>query len=560
MFSRFSIRGKIVAVILILLTAMTTMGLLALKEIREINSRLVEVQNNWLQGIVALGELQTTILRYQTAVRDHLLADDPSIEAQIEQNVQRLERNLQGVLAKYEALKTSSESHETYNELKKTWTDYAAAGLEVLTASRNQDFATGRQVFTDKLLPLGARTDELLDKERTLSRDGADIAVAHGLESYKSAVRIVALGIVLTMLLGAAIAYRLVRDVSGSIGSIVSPMRALGHGNLDVAIERVRDRTEIGEMARALEVFKAALVAKKATDDAMAAEAQTKVARAQRIDSIVQCFESMIGKLVSSLSSSSAELETAANSLTATAEMTGRVSGEAAGASQDISANVQTAATAIDKITSSSAEISRQVLEARRVAGDAVKQAENTDSDITRLSASAQQIGHVIKLIGAIAEQTNLLALNATIEAARAGEAGRGFAVVAAEVKALAAQTAKATEEIGGQITEMQSATNNSVAAIKDIGTIITQISGISATISAAVEAQRVSTQEIASRIQHAAHRSGAVVLSIGDVSRGASETETASCRVLEAARSLSSESDRLKSEVERFLADIEAA
>jgi methyl-accepting chemotaxis protein len=560
MFSRFSIRGKIVAVILILLTAMTTMGLLALKEIREINSRLVEVQNNWLQGIVALGELQTTILRYQTAVRDHLLADDPSIEAQIEQNVQRLERNLQGVLAKYEALKTSSESHETYNELKKTWTDYAAAGLEVLTASRNQDFATGRQVFTDKLLPLGARTDELLDKERTLSRDGADIAVAHGLESYKSAVRIVALGIVLTMLLGAAIAYRLVRDVSGSIGSIVSPMRALGHGNLDVAIERVRDRTEIGEMARALEVFKAALVAKKTTDDAMAAEAQTKVARAQRIDSIVQCFESMIGKLVSSLSSSSAELETAANSLTATAEMTGRVSGEAAGASQDISANVQTAATAIDKITSSSAEISRQVLEARRVAGDAVKQAENTDSDITRLSASAQQIGNVIKLIGAIAEQTNLLALNATIEAARAGEAGRGFAVVAAEVKALAAQTAKATEEIGGQITEMQSATNNSVAAIKDIGMIITQISGISATISAAVEAQRVSTQEIASHIQHAAHRSGAVVLSIGDVSRGANETETASCRVLEAARSLSSESDRLKSEVERFLADIEAA
>jgi methyl-accepting chemotaxis protein len=560
MFSQFSIRSKLVAVVLILLAAMTTMGLMALKEIREINGRLGEVQNTWLQSILALGELQATILRYQTAVRDHLLADDPSVEAQIEKNVRRLEQDLHSVLSKYEALKTTSNGRETFDEFKKIWTDYASAGMEVLAASRNEDFATGRQVFTEKLIPLGARTDELLDRERMLSRDGAYIAAARGAESYASAIRVVGLGILLTTLLGAAIAHRLVCDISHSIRSIVLPMQALGRGNLDVGIERTQDGTEIGDMARALEVFKAALVAKKLTDEAVAAEAQTKVARAQRIDSFVQGFESMIGELGSSLSSSSAELEAAANSLAATAEMTGRVSSEAASVSQDILASVQTAATGIDQVTSSIIEINREVLEASQVAGDAVKRAENTDRDITQLSASAQRISSVIKLIGAIAEQTNLLALNATIEAARAGEAGRGFSVVASEVKALAAQTAKATEEIGSQVAEMQEATDMSVAAIKDISAIITRISGISATISTAVEAQRVSTEEIASHIQHAARGSGAVAASIGDVSRGANETEIASGRVLGAARSLSDESGRLKGEVERFLANIAAA
>lgn len=560
MFSMLSIRGRIVAVVMILLAAMTVVSLMALKEVREVNSRLVEVQNNWLQRVLALGELQATILRYQTAVRDHLLADDPSVEAEIERKIQHLELKLRDVLTEYEALTASSGSHETYEAFKRTWADYAVAGMDVLTASRNEDFATGRQIFTDKLIPLGAATDELLDKERMQSRDGADVAASIGSASYNLAIRIIGLGVAITMLLGATIAYRLVRDVSGSINAIVFPMRALGQGNLDVEIARTQDRTEIGDMARALEIFKTALIAKRTSDDAAAAQAREKIARAQRVDVVVQGFESMIGKLVGSLSASAAELGIAADGLAATAAMTGKVTGEAADASQDISASVQTAATSIDQITSSIAEINRQVLEASRVAGDAVSQAENTDRDINQLAGSAQRIGNVIKLIGAVAEQTNLLALNATIEAARAGEAGSGFAVVASEVKALATQTARATEEIGSQIAEMQEATSASVTAIKKIGTIITKISGISATISGAVEAQRVSTQEIASHIQHAADQSGAVAASIADVSLGASETEIASARVLEAARTLSSESNNLKGEVDRFLDDIAAA
>ncbi|OQW55537.1 MAG: chemotaxis protein [Proteobacteria bacterium SG_bin9] len=560
MLSTFSIRDKIITVVSVLLIAMTAMGLMSLKEIRDINSKLVEVQANWLQSVLALGDMQGTLLRYQTAVRDHLLADDPATEAKVEQNIQSLEKSIQITFRAYEALKSSPDDLKVYNEFRKVWDDYAAAGLEVLTASRKQDFGTGREVFTGKLIPLSTRTDELLNKERELNRDGASAAVARGNASYTLAIQIVVGGLLLATLLGAAIAYYLVRDVSRGITSIVEPMHALGRGELDVDIRGEGGRTEIGRMATALRVFKATLVAKQAADQAAAAEAAAKVERAQRIDGITHGFESMIGELVDSLSSSSAALETAANKLTATAEATGKISGDAAHASQDVSGNVQIAATATEQITVSVHEISRQVQQAAQIAIDAVKKAENTDANIAQLSQSAIRIGDVIKLINAIAEQTNLLALNATIEAARAGEAGRGFAVVASEVKALASQTAKATEEIGTQIVGMQNATDASVAAIKDIGATITLISEISAAIATAVERQNVSTQEITRNVQHAANRSRSVAENIGDVSQGAAETGVASARVLEAAQSLSGDSQRLKREVERFLGNMRAA
>ena len=221
---------------------------------------------------------------------------------------------------------------------------------------------------------------------------------------------------------------------------------------------------------------------------------------------------------------------------------------------------MQSVAAATEELSTSVDEIGKRVRESNRIAEAAVVQAQQTDERIGKLSRAAQQIGDVVKLITAIAEQTNLLALNATIEAARAGDAGRGFAVVATEVKSLASQTAKATDEISNHVSGMQGATQESVAAIKEIGATIAQISNIASSIAGAVEQQSTATQEIAKSVQNVAEGTQQTAASIMQVNRGATETGSASEEVLNSASTLSAESTRLRAELDRFMANIRAA
>src|SRR5215470_16377280 len=362
--------------------------------------------------------------------------------------------------------------------------------------------------------------------------------------------------------LGAVWAFMLARGISRPMTAMCRAMRELAGGNFDVVLPGLGRRDEIGEMAGAVEEFKVQAVA-KAERDAAASEAQNKEASAARRAELIRFaddFESKVGAIVSNVSASAVHLEAAASTLTRTAETTQTLSSQVAGVSEQASANMQSVATATEELSASVEEIGRQVRDSSRIAEGAVVQAKETDSRIGKLSHAAQQIGEVVKLITAIAEQTNLLALNATIEAARAGEAGRGFAVVASEVKSLASQTAKATDEISSHIAGMQGATAESVAAIKEIGTTIGQISTIATSIASAVEQQGAATQEIARSVQNVAQGTQTAATDIGQVNRGAAETGSASEEVLNSAKTLSSESTRLRAELDRFMANIRAA
>jgi methyl-accepting chemotaxis protein len=352
------------------------------------------------------------------------------------------------------------------------------------------------------------------------------------------------------------------RSVTKPLAGMVRDMDKLASGDFHVVLPGLGRKDEIGAMAEAVELFKFKAI-ERARHESEQEEAVKRAAGAERkaeLQQLANGFEQAVGNIVAAMSVLSSELEGAAGTLTTNADTTRQLSDAVAGASDEASINVQSVAHATQQLTASVSEISNRAHESSHIAGEAVRQANETDSRIAALSKAATRIGNVLKLITDIAEQTNLLALNATIEAARAGAAGKGFAVVAAEVKTLATQTAKATDDIGTQIAEMQAATKESVTAIKDIGSTIGRISEIATAIAVAVEQQSKTTHEIARNVDHAARSTARVAGNIGDVNRAASETGAASTRVLTSAQVLSSEGSKFKEAVEQFLATLRAA
>ena len=344
--------------------------------------------------------------------------------------------------------------------------------------------------------------------------------------------------------------------------TLASSFDRMAAGDFDTDIPEAARADEIGAIGKAVLRVRDSLQekARREAEEKASREAVLAEERKGEMRRLADAFQQAVGGIVDTVSSTARQLEGAAVSLTETAESTQQLSSGVAAASAQTSANVEGVAAASEQLASTVTEISRQVQESTTIASQAVGQAARTNDQVNALSESADRIGDVINLISTIAGQTNLLALNATIEAARAGDAGKGFAVVAQEVKALAAQTAKATHEIASQIAGMQSATSEAVGAIREITSTINKISEISGAIAAAVEQQGVTTQEISRNVTEAAKGTSEVASSITDVSNGASHTGSASSQVLASAKQLAGESDSLHREVQRFLASVRAA
>ena len=346
----------------------------------------------------------------------------------------------------------------------------------------------------------------------------------------------------------------IVRPIRGQL----EVMAALAGGNLTAEVRDTDRKDEVGEIARAVEVFReSGLEVERLRRDQEAMARRNQEERRQSMNSLADQFEGSVKGIVSAVTSSSRQLQSTARQLTSNTEQTNRQCASVAAAAEQASVNVQTVASATEELSASIGEISRQVTESTRIASGAVEEANRTNGTVAGLQEAAQKIGEVVQLINNIASQTNLLALNATIEAARAGDAGKGFAVVASEVKNLANQTAKATEDIQNQVGQMQSVTGHTVEAIRSITGTITRMSEIATAIASAVEEQGAATQEISRNVQEASRGTAEVSGSIQGVVAIARDTGGGAGETLAAANSLGTAAENLSVEVDRFIGTI---
>ncbi|MDI3562713.1 methyl-accepting chemotaxis protein [Bradyrhizobium sp. Arg816] len=540
----------------------------------------------WL-GVSALSDLSEKADVMSTAAKRALLA------ARANQNVIALNRaefrsaldpRDDNRLAARDVINAQLKQYqERFDEVSQTPDEKAKTLLpgvrEAFSAYKSQMDTTLAAVDAEKSAKLSDSADKLRDtamKSRTAAenlqgkmRELADRLNARveekskeAREQYESTSRFLIILAGLGVIIGGALGFIIGQyGIARPIRMIVGVLQELAVGRYQVEIAGLDRKDEVGEVAKTAEVFRENGLAKiRMEAEQKEMEQRSAAQRRQDMLRLADQFETAVGEVIETVSSASTELEASATTLTATAEHAQQLATVVASASEEASTNVQSVASATEELSSSITEISRQVQESARVAGEAVGQARTTTERVSELSKAATRIGDVVELINTIAGQTNLLALNATIEAARAGEAGRGFAVVASEVKALAEQTAKATGEIGQQISGIQSATQDSVGAIKDISDTIERLSEISSAIAAAVEEQGAATQEISRNVAQAAEGTHQVSSNITDVQRGASETGSASSQVLSAAQSLSGDSNRLKLEVGKFLTTVRAA
>lgn len=431
-----------------------------------------------------------------------------------------------------------------------------------MKAVEQGDFETAKRLMFDSNYDANkAIIVEPLNKFQKMMNERAqeEAQQANRTTSVLMGVMYVLLGVTAVLVLGALYFY-VGRKIVAPMVAMTSIMQALAQGDTSVSVPNADRKDEVGDMAEAIEVFRANAVQRARLESEQAEQNEKQAARMQELERLCNEFDREVSGMLEILASAATEMHSTAEQMSSTAENTNERATSVAGSSDKATANVETVATATEEMSTSVKEIARQVDSSTTIAGRAVEETTRTNQTVQGLAAAAEKIGEIVSVISEIAEQTNLLALNATIEAARAGEAGKGFAVVASEVKALANQSAKATEEIAAQVSEIQSQTGGAVEAIGRITATIQELSETAAAIAAAVEEQDAATQDIAKNVQDAARETRQVAQDISQVQEGSQSTGAAASQVLAAAGQLSNDSERLRSQVDGFLAAIRAA
>jgi len=550
--------AAMVAVMLVLMAAIAIIGIRGMALEQE---GLRTVYEDRVVPLEQISTIESDYYKVRIAVMDAVGARDVVAIQKDSADITEKVAHAQSMWKAYLATYLTPEEKQLAEETQRSFDAYDAVRGRVLATLSSGDFDGGKAIAKADGAPTLAKLMDNIAKLKQLQVDVAKSEYEKAVAQYSSDRLLLIGGLAIAVLLGSAVAYVIGRSISVPLRRIIDVMQALTAGNLSVDVAGTERKDEVGEVARSVAVFKDGLAeTARLREEQEETKRRTEAERREAMLALASRFEQTVGGVVENVTSSAQQLQSTAQAMTATAEETSRQSTAVAAASEQTTQNVQTVASATEELSASISEISNQVSESSRIVAEAVQQAGQTNAKVQGLAAAAQKIGDVVRLISDIAGQTNLLALNATIEAARAGEAGKGFAVVASEVKTLATQTAKATEEIGGQIRAIQEATGESAAAISTITETIGRVNEISTAIASAVEEQGAATKEISRNVQQAAQGTTEVASNIAGVTQAAGETGAAATQVLTAARALSRGGTELKGQVGEFLQTIRAA
>jgi methyl-accepting chemotaxis protein len=560
--NNLSIRTKISVVFVAMLANVIVLGAVSLRASTAANTAIQDMNENYVLSMIYLGDMQAAISNIRSLPSRGLLAgDDKAAVSELASQEQALQEKYRAAESRYAPTVGSPEEQRAYDTIKTSYSAYMAVTKTVWDQLRAGKAEDARHAVAASLPPAATKLTDALTADAALNARGAQESATTAGTDYQTrwwtALVLMGVAVVLAVAAGVAMISSIARPITG----MTAAMRRLASGDKGVEIPARGRGDEVGQMAEAVEVFKQNMIeADRLRLEQEALKARAAADQKAMLGRLADRFESRVVGMVQQLSAGSGEATSTADALTGIAGKSGRQAEAVATAAERASAGVQTVASAAEELTASIGEISRQVSQSARMTGRAVTDAQRTDVIVRALADGAQKIGDVLGLITSIAGQTNLLALNATIEAARAGDAGKGFAVVASEVKSLANQTGRATEEIGAQIAQIQTATREAVEAIGGITATIEQISSTATTIASAVEEQGAATAEIARNVQQTAQATQAVTMNIAGVSQAANETGAAAQQVLRVASGLSDQATELTREVNSFVSEVRAA